>query len=278
MSSGPGEKSRLYETTDGCKTWKLLLKNTEKKGFWDTVVFQRGEFGFFGDNNTGVLIGDPVDGSFDTYATILGSGWSVDTAGCSAPGGQTVFAASNSSIFVFGSRRYILGTGGKSGANAYISPLLLTGSGTDSCGKVPVPVAGGDETSGIFSLAFRDLKHGIAVGGNSAKPEQSAGTAASTEDSGLRWTAAAKPPHGYRSTVQWSEVLKAWITAGTNGSDISRDDGSTWQPLDDGDWNALSLPFIVGPNGRIARMNSPLSAGPALPPEPLTAPNPPQAR
>jgi hypothetical protein len=55
--------------------------------------------------------------------------------------------------------------------------------------------------------------------------------------------------------VQWSEPLKVWITAGTNGSDISRDDGRTWQPLDDGNWNALSLPFIVGPNGRIARLN-----------------------
>jgi len=63
------------------------------------------------------------------------------------------------------------------------------------------------------------------------------------------------PPHGYRSAVQWSEALKAWITVGTNGSDISRDDGKTWQPLDNGIWNALSLPFVVGPNGRIARIN-----------------------
>jgi len=55
--------------------------------------------------------------------------------------------------------------------------------------------------------------------------------------------------------VQWSESLKIWITAGTNGSDISRDDGKTWQPLDNGNWNAISLPFIVGPNGRIARLN-----------------------
>jgi hypothetical protein len=49
--------------------------------------------------------------------------------------------------------------------------------------------------------------------------------------------------------------LNAWITAGTNGSDISRDDGRTWQPLDNGNWNALSLPFVVGPNGRIGRLN-----------------------
>ena len=71
----------------------------------------------------------------------------------------------------------------------------------------------------------------------------------------MHWTTAAKPPHGYRSSVAWSEGLKVWITAGTNGSDISRDDGKTWAPLDDGNWNALSLPFVVGPKGRIARLS-----------------------
>jgi hypothetical protein len=95
----------------------------------------------------------------------------------------------------------------------------------------------------------------VAVGGDYTKPNESSGTAASSANGGLHWTASAKPPHGYRSSVQWSEALKAWITVGTNGSDISRDDGKTWQPIDDGNWNALSLPFVVGPNGRIARLN-----------------------
>ena len=72
---------------------------------------------------------------------------------------------------------------------------------------------------------------------------------------GWTWTASITPPHGYRSAVQYSTALKLWVTAGANGSDISRDDGKTWQPLDDGNWNALSLPFIVGPNGRIAHLN-----------------------
>jgi hypothetical protein len=113
----------------------------------------------------------------------------------------------------------------------------------------------GNPSSGIFSIAFRDKEYGATVGGDYAKPSESAGTAAWTSDGGLHWTAAAKPPHGYRSSVAWSEELKAWITVGTNGSDISRDDGKTWQPMDDGNWNALSLPFVVGPKGRIARLS-----------------------
>jgi hypothetical protein len=34
--------------------------------------------------------------------------------------------------------------------------------------------------------------------------------------------------------VTWSEALHAWLAVGTNGTDISRDDGKTWQPVDDG--------------------------------------------
>ena len=105
-----------------------------------------------------------------------------------------------------------------------------------------------------------------AVGGDYTKPDERTGTAAWSDDSGRHWTASATPPHGFRSAVQWSEALKAWITVGTNGSDLSRDDGKTWQPLDDGNWNALSLPFVVGPNGRIARIN------PAALPSGKTAP------
>jgi hypothetical protein len=103
----------------------------------------------------------------------------------------------------------------------------------------------------------------VAVGGDYTKPNESEGTAAWSADSGRTWTASTTPPHGYRSSVQWGgsfkrwdEIVPAWITVGTNGSDISHDDGKTWQPLDDGNWNALSLPFVVGPNGRIARLNA----------------------
>jgi hypothetical protein len=119
---------------------------------------------------------------------------------------------------------------------------------------------------GPDSVAFEDTARSIerathagdvlvAVGGDYSKPDETAGTCASSVDGGLHWIAAQVPPHGYRSAVQWSEPLEAWFTAGTNGSDISLDDGRSWQPLDNGNWNALSLPFIVGPNGRIARLN-----------------------
>ncbi len=39
MSSGKGDLSRLYKTTDGCKTWKLVFTNPDKDGFWDAIYF-----------------------------------------------------------------------------------------------------------------------------------------------------------------------------------------------------------------------------------------------
>jgi len=267
MSSGPGDQSRLYKTTDGCHTWKEDSKNEEPNGFWDAVVFQHGDFGFaIGDSHTGVLIGDPVKGRFQTEVMVLGHGWFIDDAGCTAQMGQAAFAASNSSLFVFGSRRYVLGTGGKSGASVLISPLLLTGRGSDACKRVSVPMAGGNESSGIFSLFFRDLKQGIAVGGDYKKPDESSGSAAWTQDMGQHWAASATPPHGYRSSVAYDPTIKTWITVGPNGTDISTDDGRNWHPVHpdpalhepadaDRNWNALSLPYVVGPKGRIGKLD-----------------------
>jgi len=270
MASGPGDKSRLYKTTDGCKTWKLAFRNADKDGFWDALFFDRGQSGW--------LLGDPVNGQFSLfYSEDRGRTWiNQRNNGLNVPPStQGAFAASNSSLFAWGGFA-LFGTGGSGGANVFaISGMEIC---LDDCPpkarnldgrrtewkREEVPLGTHSEASGIFSIAARanpsvpsfGAMELIAVGGDYTKPNESAGTAARSSDSGLHWTAPAKPPHGYRSTVQWSESLKLWITAGTNGSDISRDDGRTWQPLDNGNWNALSLPFIIGPKGRIGRLDA----------------------
>ena len=43
MSSGKGDLSRLYKTTDACKTWKLVFTNPDREGFWDAVKFSMTE-------------------------------------------------------------------------------------------------------------------------------------------------------------------------------------------------------------------------------------------
>jgi hypothetical protein len=288
MASGPGEKSRLYKSTDGCGTWRLLLKNTDPDGFYDAFWLNT-------IDGEGMLLGDPVKGRFTILETQNGgASWKPD-------GNRSLqthrlpmaaFAASNGSIGKASRGEGDTGgpgvdsfpgfvTGGKNGAflierwegashgrarfshGRYASSL----SSLD-WNRRPVPLAMGTEGSGAFALALRhtgsacsdcgfgEYWHLVAVGGDYSKPSETAGTAAfSDSDGGWTWSASSTPPHGYRSAVQWSEALKLWITVGTNGSDVSRDDGKTWQPLDNGNWNALSLPFVVGPGGRIARLN-----------------------
>ncbi len=69
MSSGKGDLSRLYKTTDGCHTWKLVFKNPDKDGFWDAMKFDRPEHG--------MLIGDPGQGQFPVFTAINSWGqWS----------------------------------------------------------------------------------------------------------------------------------------------------------------------------------------------------------
>src|ERR1035441_4880959 len=62
MSSGTGDLSRLYKTTDGCRTWKLMFTNPDPEGFWDAVKFTPRE-------KSGLLYGDPVKGYFVAFAT-----------------------------------------------------------------------------------------------------------------------------------------------------------------------------------------------------------------
>ena len=103
----------------------------------------------------------------------------------------------------------------------------------------------------------------VAVGGDYSSPDVSSKTAAYKLAGDDGWTESVTPPHGYRSSVAYDAATNTWITVGPNGTDISRDDGRHWQPLHPGPqdapdadihWNALSLPFVVGPNGRIGKL------------------------
>jgi photosystem II stability/assembly factor-like uncharacterized protein len=259
MASGPGDKSRLYKTTDGCGIWKALLENPDKDGFWDAVKFS---------GSYGILLGDPVDGEFEFWSSRdAGDSWSKGPPSLNAmltgvmhhrpmPKNEAVFAASNSALF-FNLQQIVFVTGGPSGSRLLLAEHIGSVGGGGAGGSVAtLPLTAGSESAGAFSIASADWQRWVVVGGDFRKPEDTSGTAAYSANPGDRWHPAKTPPHGYRSTVQWSEPLKLWITAGANGSDISRDDGKTWQSLDNGNWNALSLPFIVGPKGRIARLNA----------------------
>jgi hypothetical protein len=121
-------------------------------------------------------------------------------------------------------------------------------------------MAGASESQGIFALGFRKDQdgnlHAVAVGGDYTAPGMSAGTAAWRDPKTGKWVAATKLPHGYRSSVSWDATDNAWIAVGTNGADVSYDDGQTWSAIGSDGFNAISLPWLVGSDGRIAKFTS----------------------
>ena len=274
MSSGKGDLSRLYKTTDGCHTWKLVFTNPDKDGFWDAMRFQ-------GDRQ-GVVLGDPVKGHFTLFqSTDAGETWTTPSIGLpgllgrtlswlKADGGEGAFAASNSAIFA--SRDFLgIVSGGPLGSRIIYAerhPSATGGAGGSS--QREIAMAQGSKSAGAFSaFATEDLKI-VIVGGDFRRPDDSSGTAAifGTAMFGCRPfpCAVQAMPHGYRSAVAYDAATGTWITVGPNGTDISTDDGKNWRALRpdpamreapdaDRDWNALSLPFVVGPHGRIGKLN-----------------------
>jgi hypothetical protein len=114
----------------------------------------------------------------------------------------------------------------------------------------------------VFSLAFRDPAHGVAVGGDYQEPDgRGAGAhAAWTADGGRTWTLAERGgPSGYRSAVAVLPGEPAtFVAVGPGGTDLSADGGKTWKPLAGPGFDAVGFApngegWAVGEGGRIAR-------------------------
>ncbi len=247
MSSGPGAKSRIYETADGGAHWSLLYTNPDSGGFYDALAFW--------DARRGMVLGDPVDGQFVVLVTEdAGKTWNRRKLPPSLKD-EGAFAASNSCLAVRGRGDIWFATGGPSGARVFHSHdagLHWEVAAT--------PVRHDGPGAGIFSLALADARVGVAVGGDYGKAADGAGNIAVTADGGRTWTVPdGEHPHGYRSAVDFLADHKVWIAVGTSGSDISRDGGRSWTAFDASPFNAIGAAagdavWAVGSGGHIARL------------------------
>jgi photosystem II stability/assembly factor-like uncharacterized protein len=274
MSSGKGPLSRLYKTTNACQTWTLLFTNPDPEGFFDDALELLG--------GPVIILGDAVNGSMTIWYgnTRDGADWTRDKQpGLEISPDVEAFAASNSGLMIVEPSAVAAFVTGGLRPTFFWRPALPTNQpnswhGSNSWSTAAIPLAKGP-TAGAFSMGHaRDFEFTspgftslytkmVIVGGDYQKPEGRSGTAAFTLDGGKTWLPAATPPQGYRSAVAYDAATKTWITVGPNGTDISTDDGRNWralkpaanEPTDaDQHWNALSLPFVVGPHGRIGRL------------------------
>jgi photosystem II stability/assembly factor-like uncharacterized protein len=248
LASGEGDKSRIYKTTDGGSRWTLQFTNPDQKGFFDALAFW--------NPRHGIVLGDPVDGRFVILTTEDGGDHWVRQRTPEALPNEGGFAASNSCVTVLGDREVWFASGGTGAARVFHS----SDSGR-TWTVAPTPIRNDAASSGIFSLAFSDAKHGVAVGGDYKKPSDASHNIAVTSDGGWTWTEpSGQHPGGYRSAVAFLAGRGMWIVTGPSGSDVSTDNGNTWTPFDAGAFNAVSFTpdvvgWAVGPKGRVALLS-----------------------
>jgi len=195
LSAGPGGLSRIYKTADGGKSWTLQFVNADPKGFFDCMAFW--------DRDHGIAVGDPVNGSFELITTDNGGRrWKPIPANSLPPAidGEGAFAASGSCIAVQGRTNVWFATGGKAARVFRSTDAGKTWSVADT------PILHGADSSGIFSIAFREAKHGVIAGGDYKQPEKDGPHLAFTDDGGLTWHLAAISPQFYFSGVAWGQT------------------------------------------------------------------------
>src|ERR1044072_7293114 len=219
LSIGNGPASRIYKTTDAGKTWKLQFENDDEKAFLDAMSFW--------DANHGIVFGDSVDKKFYILTTADGGNTWTRVSPESLPPAQEnegAFAASGTNIAVFGKSHAWIGTGA-----AAKSRVLHTADGGHTWQVADPPLASGPSV-GIFSIAFRDEKHGVVAGGDYRKESEAIDNLAITNDGGTTWTLV-KGLSGFRSVVAYVPGTKTLIAIGPSGSDYSTDDGRTWTTI-----------------------------------------------
>lgn len=253
LAIGPGDKSRIYKTEDGGKTWALLFTNLDSRAFYDAIAFW--------DAKTGIAVGDPVEGRFTIIRTADGGRTWTRVPAPNIPEalpGDGAFAASGTCLVVQGSRHAWFGTGGGARARVFRSTDQgLTWAVADT------PIMAGNASSGVFSLAFSDPEHGIAVGGDYRLERESGDNLALTNDGGRTWAfAGATRLRSFRSAVAYVPGSKGQrlIVVGPGGTDVSEDGGRSWTPFGDEGFHALGLSpsggaaWAVGEGGRLARL------------------------
>lgn len=242
------EPGNILKTTDGGETWKVVYENKTPGMFLDAMEFW--------NEQSGIVIGDPINGKFFITRTFdEGNTW-TDIPFENRPvadSGEACFAASGTNIRALDRDEACFVSGGTK------SRLFWKGK------PINLPIIQGTETSGANSVAVRDRKklkgsnHLVVVGGDFGKDTSNLKNCFITSNGGKTWKAAAAPPKGYRSCVEYINQ-KRLITCGTTGVDVSADGGNNWQFISKTGFHVCrkakegSAVFLAGGNGRIAKL------------------------
>ena len=250
LAAGPGDKSRIFHTSDFGKDWELQFTNPEPKGFFDCIVFS--------DNQHGIAVGDPVNGKFQILRTDDGGKiWRLNNPQNMPPAiaGEGAFAASNSCIAVRGQNAWFASGG-------TVARVFRSADGGRTWTVAETPIVHGAASQGIFSIAFADNSRGVIAGGDYAHPEQGGANLAVTNDGGKTWQSALIQPQEFFSAVAYLSggAGASLLAVGSDASAFSQDDLHIWKFFVPQGFNALgssgSTVFAVGPNGSVAKLTA----------------------
>jgi photosystem II stability/assembly factor-like uncharacterized protein len=203
MSAGLGGQSRIYHTSDGGQHWQLQFTNTNPQGFFDSMAFW--------DSTHGVVLGDPIPDEsgklkFEILLTDDGQNWHAipGTQLPDAIDGEGAFAASNTSIALAPSAsdsNIWFATGGKA------ARVFHSADRGQTWQVSATPIVHGLDSTGIFSIAFRDATHGVIAGGDYKHPKDDGPNLAFTEGGGSTWTLSTIHPLAYFSAVAYDRRI-----------------------------------------------------------------------
>lgn len=214
---GIASPARFYKTTDGGQNWKLVHFDDRAGVFFDGMSFW--------NKNDGIAFSDPVDGQHllirttdggDTWHEIPKEGFPHKL------NPEFGFAASGTGIPVQGRKTVWLGMGGVK------SRVFKSEDGGMNWSVAETPVVHGGQSTGIYSVAFKNKKVGISVGGDYTN-QSIKNTMAYTNDGGATWHLPEKQTHQYRECVAHYRG-NIFFAVGPSGFDMTTDNGKNWHP------------------------------------------------
>jgi photosystem II stability/assembly factor-like uncharacterized protein len=249
LAIGPGDASRIYRTTDGGTSWSTTFVNDDPAAFYDCMAFYPG-------GRRGLALSDPVDGRFRILTTRdSGRSWTVrSNRGMPEAATEAGFAASGDCLVTAGRTAYF-GSGGGAARIFRSDDFGRTWAATDST------IPAGD-SAGVFALAFRTPRQGVAVGGDFADPANGVDAVATTRN-GTRWRNTGDLTH-LAEDVAYLPGHRQWLVAtgesgAVMGTSVSVDDGRHWSLVSNVGYHAVDCTpdgscWAAGGAGRVARL------------------------
>lgn len=239
-----GEPAYILRTADGGSTWKVVYENKTKGMFLDAMEFW--------NLMSGIVVGDPIDGKIFVARTFDGGMHWRELPAANYPTaekGEAMFASSGTNVRKLNKQEAVFVTGGTK------SRLFIRDK------KIELPILQGKESTGANSIAVKDKKTMIIVGGDFNAKDSVGNNCVITTDGGNSFTFPKTSPHGYRSCVEYIRK-NTWICCGLNGVDISNDNGTNWQLISNEGFHVCrqakedKAVFLAGSGGRVAKLVS----------------------